>query len=180
MALVFALMNCGYTPRSALEVEDSATSRLDRLLDIIERCPLSIHDLCRVDEPRFNMPFEVGLAIGLGRPHRQNRRSLILVTSRKKFDRACSDLRGSDPRVYRGARGLVVEVTRWLQQFFSTGALVPNASAAAARFKRFWKAVPEAAAHNDLDYLDLSWAEMLFVVHSWLEQNTPADAPPTS
>lgn len=170
-ALTFALLNSGFRPRAALEVDDSATSRLDRLIAIIEACPLSIHDLCRIDEPRFNMPFEAGLAVAFDRKAGGRRRSLILATSRKKFDRACSDLRGVDPRIYRGATGAVVEVTRWLQQYFR--GTPPNAKAAARRFSRFWRALPAAAAKNDLGYLDLTWHEMLFVIHTWLERNPP-------
>ena len=42
---------------------------LERLFELIERCAFSVHDLSRVElslhrprVPRFNMPFELGLA----------------------------------------------------------------------------------------------------------------------
>jgi hypothetical protein len=48
--------------------------RLDRILRLIRSCRYSFHDLSRVEldrnpppTPRFNMPFELGLAIGLAR-----------------------------------------------------------------------------------------------------------------
>jgi hypothetical protein len=139
------------------------------LLAIMKDCPLFIHDLCRVDEPRVNLPFEGALAIGLGAHAKGWRRALILIASTSKFDRAYSDLRGSDAHQYRGARGLVVAVTRWLRQFFEQSAAIPNA--AARRFQRFWRAPPQADALNDRDDLDLTWAELQFVVLTWLTNN---------
>ena len=45
---------------------------LERLFELIERCAFSVHDLSRVElslhrprVPRFNMPFELGLAVAL-------------------------------------------------------------------------------------------------------------------
>ena len=68
-ALVFTISACGYRVRCALEDDDSGDIRLDKLVELIRECPRSIHDLSRIepgenDLPRFNMPFELGLALG--------------------------------------------------------------------------------------------------------------------
>jgi hypothetical protein len=71
-ALVFTVSACGYRVRCALEDDDSGDIRLDKLVQLIRESPRSIHDLSRIqpghnDLPRFNMPFELGLALGAKR-----------------------------------------------------------------------------------------------------------------
>jgi hypothetical protein len=177
-ALVFAIYDAGFRPRAALELDDSSKTRLSRIVRLIKSCPYSVHDLCRADEPRFNMPFEVGLAFGLS--ERQDRTqahtALILTTSKNKFDRVCSDLCGVDLHTYRGADGLVIETTAWLQQFFDPKISVPNPRQTAARFKQFWRQLPRASAQADRDHLSPTWYEMLGAVHSYIAKNPPKAA----
>jgi hypothetical protein len=68
--LVFAVHDCGFAARSALEVEDSGEVRVQKVVRIIGESPYAIHDISRVDLdaktgfPRFNMPLELGLFLG--------------------------------------------------------------------------------------------------------------------
>jgi hypothetical protein len=66
-AIVFAVIDCGFTPRCALEAISGAV-RLQRIVDIVRECKYGIHDLSRVELsdglPRFNMPFELGIFLG--------------------------------------------------------------------------------------------------------------------
>jgi len=86
-ALVFTTIACGYRVRCALEEDDSGNIRLDKLVRLIRECPRSIHDLSRIELgdnelPRFNMPFELGLALGakrFGGPSHRNDRIKIMV-----------------------------------------------------------------------------------------------------
>jgi hypothetical protein len=78
LALIAGLTGLGLTPRCVLEIPPGR-SRLERLLRLIGQCSSSVHDLSRVElsprrprVPRFNMPFELGLAVALslsGRKH---------------------------------------------------------------------------------------------------------------
>jgi hypothetical protein len=60
-AIVFAVYDCGFVCRSALEIEDSGQTRVDKILDIIEQSKFGIHDISRagIDRKtrvaRFNM-----------------------------------------------------------------------------------------------------------------------------
>ena len=61
-------------PRTVLEIPPSA-DRLERILHLLGECAFSLHDLSRVEVsprglPRFNMPFELGLAAVAGEPGR--------------------------------------------------------------------------------------------------------------
>jgi hypothetical protein len=72
LALIAGLVSFGLNPRSVLQIPANA-DRLRRLHDVISSCAFSLHDLCRVQlsraagfrVPRFNMPFELGIAVGI-------------------------------------------------------------------------------------------------------------------
>src|SRR3989442_7239355 len=72
VALVAGLVAFGLNPRATLELP-GPERRLSRILRLLKSCRYSFHDLSRVQlshgAPRFNMPFELGVAVG-GGPHR--------------------------------------------------------------------------------------------------------------
>lgn len=81
-AMIFAVVACGFEPRSALERGDGGEVRMDKITRLIKASPLSIHDLSAVELdatnqlPRFNMPFELGLTLGIraaGGSHSQHK-----------------------------------------------------------------------------------------------------------
>ena len=69
LAYIAGLSAFGLIPRATVEIPTSQR-RLERILNLIQECAYSIHDLSRVQldvkaprVPRFNMPFELGLAV---------------------------------------------------------------------------------------------------------------------
>lgn len=72
-AIVFAISDCGFIPRCALENSDSDQVRISKIEKIISECKYGIHDISKadIDEDsglaRFNMPFELGLFLGAKR-----------------------------------------------------------------------------------------------------------------
>jgi hypothetical protein len=69
VAYIVGLTILGFVPRATLGIPSGAR-RLERIFDLIQRCRFSIHDLSRVQldhkapsTPRFNMPFELGIAV---------------------------------------------------------------------------------------------------------------------
>jgi hypothetical protein len=166
-ALTFAVMDAGFTLRAAVEVDNGAQSRLDKIIRIIADCPYSVHDLCRADTPRFNMPFEVGLAVALANGPALSKRLLVLATSKKKFEATCSDLKGVDPSYYRGAPAAATST--WLQQFFDHRRVFPSPKWTRARFGRFWTQLPKVAEAWGFDLRKPTWTERLGAIHSFLE-----------
>lgn len=73
LALIAGLVALNREPHCVLEIPSGEQNRLDRIYGLIERCGASIHDLSRVTlsgplrVPRFNMPFELGLAYSIAR-----------------------------------------------------------------------------------------------------------------
>jgi len=108
LALVAALVCTGQTPRTLLELPPSA-DRLDRLLGLIASCPYSLHDLSRVQlsrgafrVPRFNMPFELGLAVGLAQQAPSRHQFRLLEARAYRVQHSLSDLNGYDPYIHHG------------------------------------------------------------------------------
>lgn len=108
-ALVFAVHDCGFVARSALEVEDSGQARVEKILDIIEQSKFGIHDISRagVDRntrlARFNMPLELGFFLGAkryGSERDRQKRCLVLDRDRYRYRGFCSDIAGQDIRAH--------------------------------------------------------------------------------
>lgn len=102
----------GLVPRATLEIPTSQR-RLIRILDLMEACTYSIHDLSRVQldrnpprTPRFNMPFELGLAVAQDTLYRRET-WYVCETMRHRVNKSLSDLDGTDVRIHGGTvRGL--------------------------------------------------------------------------
>jgi hypothetical protein len=112
VAIVASIIAIGRTPRCVLEVAESGTGRLRRLLGLIEDCDVSVHDLSRVGIPvRFNMPFELGLACAVANlGQRRPRHAFVLLERRRyRLQRTLSDLNGFDPYIHNGTVAGTIE-----------------------------------------------------------------------
>ena len=111
LALITGVVGVGSVPRCVLEIPDGGTGRLTRLLDLIRECDSSIHDLSQValskGVPRFNMPFELGLACALAQD-RGDRSFFVFERRRYRIQRSLSDINGIDPQIHGGTgRGVL-------------------------------------------------------------------------
>lgn len=105
IALIAALVSIGRIPRSVLEVSEQGQGRLRRIIRQMEACRVSLHDLSRVgNPPRFNMPFELGIAYSLNSFRRGPHPYLfVLIESEPhRLTRTLSDLAGHDPAIHNG------------------------------------------------------------------------------
>ena len=118
-AIVFAVHRCGFLARCAREDGNSDTVRIDKIVQMIAKCELGIHNLSRVDTegqlPRFNMPFELGLFIGAQRYRPEDQRplgGLILESEPYQHQRFLSDLAGNDFEAHYGNPDEAVSAVR--------------------------------------------------------------------
>jgi len=115
LAYITALSAMGFLPRATLGI--GGGRRLDRIASLIESCPYSIHDLSRVQldrnpplTPRFNMPFELGLAVGSARANPRHK-WFVFESVNRRLAKSLSDLDGTDPYIHDGTvRGVMREV----------------------------------------------------------------------
>jgi len=122
--VVFATLACGFWPRSALETGTASVGRLERIKHALVHSKYSIHDLsrCRGEAlgnfARFNMPLELGIAMGLNfaEPLNLNKHDwLPLVPEGHAYVGYISDLAGFDPLKHdQTIESLVSAVMSWL------------------------------------------------------------------
>lgn len=124
LAMVFTIMRLEFTPRLALERNNSAETRIRKIVDLIRESKFGLHDLSRMESgeakelARMNMPFELGIDYGC--KHMKggkwaDKRILILDTEQYRYQAALSDLAGSDIRSHRDdAKTVIREVRDWL------------------------------------------------------------------
>jgi hypothetical protein len=103
LAAIAGLCGLGLRPRGVVEIVGSQR-RLERIRSLLGRCAISVHDLSRVElsrgAPRFNMPFELGLAVEMGR--HQKHEWFVLEARPHRLQRSLSDLNGTDPLIHGG------------------------------------------------------------------------------
>ncbi len=95
-------------PRVTLEIT-GGTRRLDRIFALMQSCQFSIHDLSRVEldrkrppTPRFNMPFELGLAVAWERVKKGKHVWFVMESKNYRLAKSLSDLNGTDPHIHDG------------------------------------------------------------------------------
>ena len=95
VALIACTVAARFIPRCAIELPERGQGQLARIMRLLERCQLSIHELSRPE--RFNMPFELGLAAVL---QLRGQHELIVMESRRhRLARRLSDFR-IDPLIH--------------------------------------------------------------------------------
>ena len=92
-------------PRSVLEIPSGGSDRLTRIYRLMRECRYSVHDLSRVQlragrYPRFNMPFEAGMATSLSMARPTHDR-YVFATRYRVVQQVASDLGGVDVYEHR-------------------------------------------------------------------------------
>ena len=124
VGIVFTVVYFGFKPRLSLERADSGESRIDKILGLIKESKFGIHDISRIisadkdEHYRMNMPFELGIDYGCQRLSGgkwAQKKILILEKERYRFQKAISDLSGSDIKSHSDEVDKVIGAVRdWL------------------------------------------------------------------
>jgi hypothetical protein len=123
LAYIAGISAFGLVPRATLEIP-SSSRRLEKIVKLIETCRYSVHDLSRVQldlraprTPRFNMPFELGLAVAAHKRAEHGKPQwFVCETMVFRLAKSLSDLNGTDPYIHDGK---IVGVFRELCNIFS-------------------------------------------------------------
>jgi hypothetical protein len=122
LAYIAGVTAFGLVPRATLEIP-GGTRRLDRIFELIQTCAYSFHDLSRVQldrsrprTPRFNMSFELGLAIGWAKSARHNDQAwFVFEAVNRRIQKSLSDLDGTDVYIHDGnVKGVLRELSNAL------------------------------------------------------------------
>ena len=181
-ALVFTIQDCGLRPRCALEIDDSAQVRIDKIADLISHCQYGVHDISRTEPdranglPRFNMPLELGLFLGAvkfgGRAHR-SKNCLIVDRQKYRYQKFCSDISGQDIRAHNNSeRDMIGKVRDWLRSCpLNENRLLPSGSVIFDRYLSFLKDLPSICSELKLTVDELIFVDFTAVIGFWLREN---------
>jgi hypothetical protein len=130
-ALTFAVQDCGFVARSALERDDGSEVRIEKIRRIIGESAFGVHDISRTEAdagsglPRFNMPLEPGIFLGAkyyGGGKQARKACVIFDRERYRYQAFCSDLAGHDIMPHAGDER---EVIRGVRDTSSPSAISP-------------------------------------------------------
>ena len=146
LAYIAGISSFGLAPRATLEIRTSQR-RLEKIRKLIALCRYSVHDLSRVEldasaprAPRFNMPFELGLAVAhqmtsRGRTHDW----FVCEAKERRLLKSLSDLNGTDPYVHGGT---IVGVFRELRNIFTRPGQQPTVDQMGHIYREVRKSIP--------------------------------------
>lgn len=181
-AIIFAIHDAGFIARSALEEDDSARVRVEKIYAIISECRLGIHDLSRTELdstlglPRFNMPLELGVFLGarrFGSVQQRRKRCLILDRDRFRYQAYLSDISGQDIKAHGDEPVRAIRSVRnWLSQFAPRDVMLPGAAKMAERYGLFLKELPVMLKKVNINRSELTYNEYTTLVVGWLKVNS--------
>jgi hypothetical protein len=178
-AIVFTVARCGFVARCALEVDNAAGTRIDKIIRLIRECPIGIHDLCRTELdpssnlPRFNMPFEFGLFLGAqryGGGAQRNKRCLVMDKEPHRFRAFISDIAGQDVHSHDNQVNILITRVRNFLRTFS--GLLPGPAVICNDFNSFEAAKPRICRGLDLEPAELSFADFTYIVAYYVASET--------
>ena len=123
VAYIVGLCQLGLVPHLASEIP-GGDRRLDRIIQLIQSCSYSIHDLSRVElsvppsaTPRFNMPLELGMTITWQILKPKQHTWFVCESEPYRLLRSASDLNGTDPCIHGGTvEGILRELRNALRR----------------------------------------------------------------
>lgn len=183
-AVIFAVLDCGFTPRSALEYQDSGEIRMRKIEKLIKHSRSGIHDISRVELdptthlPRFNMPYELGLFLGakrFGSGRDRRKRCLIMDSDPHRYMATISDLRGLDPESHDNDPIKAITIVRnWLDHGRrKTARPLPGGDAISERYQEYQADLPQMAAQVQLSSSSLTYTDEVWLMDEWLNAARP-------
>jgi hypothetical protein len=181
-ALVFAVHDCGFVARCALELDDGSQVRIDKIERLIAACRLGIHDISRTELdgrwglPRFNMPLELGIFLGakrFGSGEQRKKMALILDRDLERYQKFCSNIAGQDIKSHGSSPHHAVKLVRdWLRTAGrSSRTMIPSGSVMVERYERFLDALPRLCEELRLDAGDLTYPDYTTLAAEWIACN---------
>jgi len=182
-AMVFAIYDCGFVPRCALEEDNGGDVRFDKIKKLIEDSKFGIHDISRTELdrinkntalPRFNMPLELGVFIGakrFGDTKQKSKNLLILDRDPYRYQIFISDIAGQDIRSHGDdPNNLISHVRNWLNTA-SNRKTIPGGQEIQRRYRDFRAQLPDLAAALRLTMDELTYNDYSNIVSEWLQEN---------
>lgn len=180
-AVTFATIDCGFYARSALEIDDAAEVRIEKIQRIIRQCKFGIHDISRTetdedtDLPRFNMPLELGIFLGarkFGDRNQKDKRCLIMDRDRFRYQVFISDIAGQDIKGHNNDPTDVISNVSTFLRNVSERKTVPGGASINVRYGAFIDDLPEILELAQLEEHEMGFNEFSTFSSEWLKVNS--------
>ena len=178
-AIVFAVFDCGFIPRCALEEDNAGNIRFEKIQNIISECKFGVHDISRTELdahnnlPRFNMPLELGVFLGAKRFGARNHKSkncLIFDREQYRYQQFISDIAGQDIRSHNGEPETAISMIRtWLNNA-SGRKTIPGGREITRRYEAFLNDLPEICRNARLDEDEVTYNDFSVFASDWLQE----------
>ncbi|SAI54150.1 Uncharacterised protein [Bordetella ansorpii] len=179
-AIIFTIQDLGFQARHAL-IDNASALRVERIASEIATCKYSLHDMSRVQLganhlPRFNMPFEAGIAYAVYamNPYKRDHHIGILDEVPYQHNASISDLAGLDPKIHHNDRDKAISCVRdFLRKKSATS--LPGAAHVTQRYLAFEGVLAKAAKAQKVELSELrSWDyanDLQATMADWIRQN---------
>lgn len=177
-AIVFAIYDCGYIPRCALEEDNSGNVRFEKIQRLIKDSRYGVHDISRTaldpktKLPRFNMPLELGVFIGaqkFGIGTQKEKNCLILDIQPYRYNKFISDIAGHDIKAHKNQPFKVIQNIRdWLSSA-TKNRIIPGGAMMVRRYKKFQKELPKMCDEFRIKKEELTYNDYSNLVSEWLK-----------
>ena len=179
-AVVFAVIDCGFIARCALETDDGGEVRVHKILRIIRECRVGIHDISRTEIsassklPRFNMPLELGMFLGAkeyGNSRQSQKVCLVLDRDPYRYQKFISDIGGQDIHAHGTKVETVIKVVRNFLGSLQSGVIIPGPGVIHKRYLAFTAYLPALCAGVGVKKAELIFNDYRTLVQEWLKKN---------
>lgn len=182
--MLFTILMLGFEPRIASERKISSEQRISKIRELIRNSKYSIHDISRMQAKgkgefaRMNMPFELGLDFGckeFGQDKLSNKKCLVLDKEPYRYQKALSDLSGSDISSHANKpRKLVRAIRNWFVENESL-TTIPSPTVIWDKYNIFMadftpKRSEEGFSDDDLREMPVN--ELINFMRNWLSEET--------
>ena len=183
---MFCIVYAGLKPRLATERLESGESRLDKIIELISSCALSVHDLSRCKTEiegeffRMNMPFEFGIDMGFRRsPDKRTDRKKFIIFEKEQYDlkKALSDIAGFDVEFHQGNFQLVIKKLRNFLKV-EVDRELPGETKLESEYYTFLGWMTEkkiSEGHTEKEVFELPTQERLKEMFEWKKSGCPSE-----
>ncbi|HEX8393227.1 MAG TPA: hypothetical protein VF665_12855 [Longimicrobium sp.] len=179
-AIVFTIYECGFQPRSTLEIDDSDEIRTPKIRVLIEQSRLGIHDLSVMASgpdvlQDLNVPVELGMFLGakaFGTGVHRRKAGLILDVDVTRETDEESLLAGMDIRYHRAEpEEAICHVRDFLYEHRRARHFLPQADEIVERYYEFRTALEESCAAHRIHEDSLTFRDLTTFIVGWMSVN---------
>lgn len=177
-AIIFSIFYCGFRARCTLEISDASRVRIETIFKIISECKYGLHDISRtsldpkINLPRFNMPFELGVFLGakrFGTGKQKQKVCLIIDIEQYRYREFLSDIAGHDIQAHGGEEKKLIKIVRdWLSDA-SRRKTVPGGAEIYREYKSFLHDLPKMCEKLKREIKELTFNDYANTASEWIQ-----------